>query len=93
MAIVKFRSGEGVIHEADESSMSYELMSKGGGFVRLDDETGEAVTAAEPKPAVALARLNKAQLAAEAEKRGLTLVADDMTKAQMIAAIDAAPTV
>lgn len=49
MAIAKFRSGEGVVHEADENSMAFELMSKGG-FVRLEDESAEDETPHDPAP-------------------------------------------
>lgn len=65
MAIAKFRSGEGVIHEADESSVAFELMSKGG-FVRLDDEPAEPEQPAGPAGKVPIPKKPKAPSRAKA---------------------------
>jgi len=102
--IARFISSDaaGTIHEVEHGSVAFELMSKDGGFVRLysDEEVaafdaGEPIITdapreiiEEPEP-VDLSKMNKAQLVAEAESRGVAVVPDEMTKAQIIDAIEA----
>lgn len=98
MGWIKFISGDGVEHEVEETSAAAEVM-RNAGFQRLDVEEvvytdqdvleqsdGEDATA---KP-VNLTKLNKAELVAKAEELGIDVVPDSMTKAQIIAAIEAA---
>lgn len=96
--IALFRRADGLELEAHEGSEAFKLMSKDGQFERTDKPATEP---AEPKtdenpnsepPAKPIEKMNKTELLAEAEKRGLTLVPDEVTKAQIIAAIQEADT-
>lgn len=98
--IVWFVRNDGVRIAAAEGSPAYGLLMSDGSFVR---EPGEAVTpeqpisAAEPETAAEtaaeqadLTKLSKAQLVVMAKQLGLTPVPDSQTKAEIIAAIEAA---
>lgn len=87
--LARFISGDGVEHEVEVGSPAFDLMAKTGSFKRLDEPTAiEPDTTAAQEP-VDLSKMTKAALVAEAEARGVTVVPDDMTKAQIIAAIEA----
>jgi hypothetical protein len=93
--IAKFRRGDGVVHEAEEGSESFKLMSKDGSFERVNvDPASEKQT--EPngshpgdKTPVDLTKLGKKELLELATKAKIP-AADKMNKAELIAAIEAA---
>jgi hypothetical protein len=82
MKIAKFQRADGHEFHAEETSEQFRIMTNDGSFTRID----EAADAAPEKP---LSKMNKVELLAEAEKRGLDDVTEDHSKAQIIAAIEA----
>ena len=92
-----FKRGDGVFFSADEGTPSCQLMEQDGAFEESSDPTAKSdrtETADETvveKP-VNLNKLNKAQLCALAEEKGVKVVPDEMTKAQIIEAIENAET-
>jgi hypothetical protein len=86
----KFISGDGVEHEVSVESVAFELMSKDGAFERIDENAAEPAAETVEVIEKPLAKMNKLELLAEAERRGLELVPDEVTKAQIILAIEVA---
>ena len=101
----RFRGPGDVIHTPEIGSITFDLMVEDGGFTRINEDGtdyvepqpqsgGQESEVQSPKlvdeQTVDLSKLNKAQLIAEAEKRGVTIVPDEMTRAQIIEAIEAA---
>lgn len=84
--IAIFKRGDGIEFSAEVGTAAFELMTKDGGFERIDTEPAK-----EEKPAVEidLAKLSKKQLLEEAAKREVE-VREEMTKAEILAAIEAA---
>jgi hypothetical protein len=69
---------------------SFKLMTKDGAFERIDENAAEPAAETVEVIEKPLAKMNKLELLAEAEKRGLELVPDEVTKAQIILAIEVA---
>lgn len=88
MALVKFISGDGVEHEVEETSMAAEIMRQNG-FQQIG---GSEPGAEAETVTIVLSKLNRAELIAEAGRRGIVIDPDDkaQTKKVIIAAIEAA---
>lgn len=85
-----FRDGNGVERSCDEGSVAHELMSKDGTFMRIDGPGGDAAAAAAAEGAgTNLSKLSKKQLFELAAQNDVP-VDEKMTKAELIAAIEAA---
>jgi hypothetical protein len=68
-----------------------ELAYKAAGYKRGSiAEVAEPAKPESPKQEVDLSKMTKAQLVAEAERVGVTVVPDEMTKAQIVGAIEEA---
>jgi|GEM_PF-5710875 len=90
--ITKFLRGDGVEFETIVGSEAFLQMVKDGSFKRVftEEEAAEQATsevAAGEKAAKPLAKMNRTELADQAMTRGLS-VSGDMTKAQIVAAIE-----
>lgn len=88
-----FRRGDGVHFSADEGTPSCQMMETDGAFEEISDPTAKSDKTEKSEEtvvekAVNLQKLNKAQLCALAEEKGVKVVPDEMTKAQIIEAIE-----
>lgn len=87
MALVKFISGEGLEEEVEETSMAAEIM-RNAGFRQIGNDGVPDAAAGEESGD--LSKLTKKQLFDLAVTRDVA-VTDKMSKAEIIAAIEAGP--